>query len=33
VGKIENCQMGVFLGCISPSGHAFLDRELYLPET
>lgn len=32
VGKIENCQVGVYLGYIAPQGHALLDRELYLPE-
>jgi SRSO17 transposase len=30
-GLIENCQVGVFLAYASPRGHAFLDRELYLP--
>jgi SRSO17 transposase len=31
-GRIENCQVGVFLAYASPHGRAFLDRELYLPE-
>jgi SRSO17 transposase len=31
-GKVENCQIGVFLGYASPLGHALLDRELYLPK-
>jgi SRSO17 transposase len=31
-GRIENCQVGVFLMYASPTGHAFLDRELYLPK-
>jgi SRSO17 transposase len=31
VGKVENCQIGVFLGYASPLGQALLDRELYLP--
>ena len=31
-GRIENCQIGVFLGYASPHGRAFLDRELYLPQ-
>jgi SRSO17 transposase len=31
-GRIENCQIGVFLAYASDRGHAFLDRELYLPE-
>jgi SRSO17 transposase len=30
-GKVENCQIGVFLGYASPLGHALLERELYLP--
>ena len=31
-GKIENCQIGVFLAYASPKGHGFIDRELYLPK-
>lgn len=31
-GRIENCQVGVFLAYASPKGRAFLDRELYLPD-
>jgi len=31
-GRIENCQVGVFLAYASGAGRAFLDRELYLPE-
>jgi len=30
-GRIENCQVGVFLTYASPAGRAFIDRELYLP--
>lgn len=30
-GRIENCQIGVFLGYATPGGRTFLDRELYLP--
>jgi SRSO17 transposase len=30
-GKVENCQIGVFLTYASSSGRTFLDRELYLP--
>lgn len=33
VGKIENCQVGVFLAYASPKGHAPLHRRLYLPHT
>lgn len=32
LGKIANCQMGVFLGYASPMGHAGIDRALYLPQ-
>ena len=31
-GRVENCQIGVFLGYASPAGRTFLDRELYLPQ-
>jgi SRSO17 transposase len=31
-GKIENCQVGVFMSYVTPRGHTFLDRRLYLPE-
>ncbi len=31
-GKIENCQIGVFLAYGSRRGRTFLDRELYLPQ-
>ena len=31
-GRIENCQIGVFLHYASPRGQAFLDRALYLPK-
>jgi SRSO17 transposase len=31
-GRIENCQIGVFVGYASHQGRAFLDRELYLPQ-
>lgn len=30
-GRIENCQIGVFLGYASAQGYALIDRELYLP--
>ena len=30
-GKIDNCQLGVFLAYATPRGHALIDRELYLP--
>ena len=31
-GRIENCQIGVFLAYASPRGRTFIDRELYLPK-
>lgn len=31
-GKIENCQIGVFLSYASEHGHTLMDRELYLPK-
>ncbi|HEU5423282.1 MAG TPA: IS701 family transposase [Nitrolancea sp.] len=31
-GRIENCQVGVFLCYATPRGRTFLDRELYLPK-
>lgn len=30
-GRIENCQIGVFLTYAAPDGHVLVDRELYLP--
>ncbi len=32
-GRIENCQIGVFLAYATPRGRAFLDRALYLPRS
>ena len=31
LGKIENCQAGVFLTAVTPAGTALLDHQLYLP--
>ena len=31
-GRIENCQVGVFLGYASRFGQALIDRKLYLPD-
>src|SRR5262245_29930930 len=31
-GRIENCQVGVFLGYASKKGRALVDRALYLPK-
>jgi SRSO17 transposase len=33
LGKIANCQQGVFLAYASSLGHTFLDRRLYMPES
>ena len=33
LGKVANCQVGVFLGYASPGGYVGIDRALYLPET
>ena len=30
-GRIENCQVAVYLTYAAPAGHALIDRELYLP--
>jgi SRSO17 transposase len=32
LGKVANCQHGVFAAYASSKGHAFLDRRLYLPQ-
>jgi len=31
LGKLDNCQVGVFLAYAAPGGHAPLDRRLFLP--
>ena len=31
-GRVANCQVGVFVTYATPNGHAFVDRDLYLPE-
>ncbi|MBF6222819.1 transposase [Nocardia abscessus] len=30
-GRIENCQVAVYLTYATTTGHAFIDRALYLP--
>ena len=30
-GDVRNCQVGVFLSLVTPTGHTLIDRELYLP--
>lgn len=32
LGKVDNCQVGVFLGYVTVAGYAPLDRQLYLPQ-
>src|SRR5579875_2133391 len=32
-GRVENCQVAVFLSCASRRGHALTGRELYLPRS
>lgn len=32
-GRVENSQVAVFLACATAAGHAFIDRELYLPRS
>ena len=32
-GRVENCQVAVFLSYAAPAGHALIDRELYLPRS
>ena len=32
VGRIESCQIGVFLAYAGSRGRTLLDRELYLPQ-
>lgn len=32
-GRVENCQVGVFLSYVTAKGHTLIDRELYLPAT
>ncbi len=30
-GDLRNCQVGVFLSLVTPTGHILVDRELYVP--
>jgi SRSO17 transposase len=32
IGKVENCQVGVFAAYTSPHGYALIDKRLYIPE-
>ena len=33
LGKVDNCQVGVFLAYVSTEGHALVDTRLYLPKS
>ena len=32
IGKVENCQVGVFAAYVSESGYALIDKRLFIPE-
>ena len=32
LGKVENCQVGVFASYASPTGYALIDKQLYMPK-
>ena len=32
IGKVDNCQVGVFAAYASPHGYAFVDKRLFVPE-
>jgi SRSO17 transposase len=32
LGRVANCQVGVFLTYATPNGHTFVDRDLYIPQ-
>ena len=32
IGKVENCQVGVFASYASPQGYALIDKKLFIPE-
>ncbi len=32
-GRLENCQVGVFLAYVNLHGHSLIDRRLYLPQS
>jgi SRSO17 transposase len=32
IGKVENCQVGVFAAYTSPHGYAMIDKRLYIPQ-
>ena len=32
LGKVENCQVGIYMAYVSSKGHTLVNRRLYLPE-
>jgi SRSO17 transposase len=32
IGKVDNCQVGVFAAYVSPYGYALIDKEIYIPK-
>ena len=32
IGKVENCQVGIYMAYVSSKGHTLVNRRLYLPE-
>ena len=32
LGKVDNCQVAIYLGCVSRKGHTLVDTRLYLPK-
>jgi len=32
IGKVDNCQVGVFAGYVSETGYALIDKRLFIPE-
>ena len=32
IGKVENCQVGVFAGYASPKGYSLVDKRIFIPE-
>ena len=32
LGKVDNCQVAIYLGYVSSKGHTLVDTRLYLPK-
>ncbi|RJQ64300.1 MAG: hypothetical protein C4530_02240 [Desulfobacteraceae bacterium] len=32
IGKVDNCQVGVFAAYVSESGYALIDQRVFIPE-